>query len=385
MTTGGRTNVLFLLNSLEIGGSESKIVRLANSLAAERGLKVALAYLNGPDTLKSDVSPEVSLVPLHRSGKFSLGAVSRLIKAIRQHGATVMVTVNMYPALYGGLARLRLGKRRLRWIASLNTTDVMNSQMDRRMRLYGPILRRADSILFGAQTQARLWQEKYGIGAPPVPADVLYNGVDLKRFEARAPANIQANVVRPNAPPTRFVVGAVGRLHPEKAHSDLVKAVAMLRARGLDVGALIVGEGSQRPRIEALAAESEISEYIVLAGQQRDVRPFLEQMDVFALTSVAVETFSNAALEAMAKGVPIVTSRIGGMEELIAFGGGLSYPPGDVPALVAALESLLANDEQRRAMATAARSAVVDHFAWSRMVDGFERLLAPTSQAVTGR
>jgi glycosyltransferase involved in cell wall biosynthesis len=379
MDRPARADVLFLLNSLELGGSESKIVRLANSLA-ERGLKVAVAYLSGPETLKAEVSPQVSVVPLHRRGKFSLGAAARLVKAIRHHDTKVLVTVNLYPALYGSIARLRFGRKRLRWIASLNTTDVMNSDMERRMRLYGPILRRADSILFGAQTQARLWREKYRIGAPPVTTDVLYNGVDLKRFDART----QSGTPRSHAPRTRYVVGAVGRLHPEKAHTDLVKAIAMLRARGVDVGALIVGEGSERPRIEALAAESGVRDYVVLAGQQRDVRPFLEQMDAFALTSIAVETFSNAALEAMAKGVPIVTSRIGGMEELIAFGGGLSYPPGDVPALVAVLEGLLSDEDRRRAMASAARRAVVDHFAWSRMVDGFERLLLPMSGPMSG-
>jgi glycosyltransferase involved in cell wall biosynthesis len=371
MSNGGRTDVLFLLNTLEIGGSESKIVRLANSLA-ERGLKVAVAYLNDPETLKPDVSSQVTLIDLERRGKFSLGAVSRLVKAVREHGVEVLVTVNMYPALYGCLARMRLGKKRVRWVASLNTTDVMTRETQRKMRLYGPVLRSADSILFGAQKQAQLWQQQYRIGMPPIPSSVLYNGVDLKRFEARA----SSSTARPNAPRTRYVVGAVGRLHPEKAHTDLVKAIAMLRARGLDVGAMIVGEGSQRARIETLAAESGVKEFVVLAGQQRDVRPFLDQMDVFALTSTGVETFSNAALEAMAKGVPIVTSRIGGMEELIAFGGGLSYPPGDVPALVAALENLLSDEERRRSMANAARQAVVDHFAWGRMVDGFQRLLS---------
>jgi glycosyltransferase involved in cell wall biosynthesis len=366
-------NILFLLNSLTIGGSESKIVRLANSLA-ERGMKVVIAYLNGPETLKPDVSPQVVLVPLERRGRFSFRAASRLIKAIDRHDARVLVTVNLYPALYGVLAKLRFARRRLHWIASLNTTDVMTPNMDRRMQLYAPVLRRADSILFGAQTQARLWREKYRIGAPPVTSDVLYNGVDLKRFEASSGAN-----ERPHSPNTRYVVGAVGRMRPEKAHGDLIKAVAELRGRGLDVGALIVGDGSERRPLEALIESSGMQQYVVLAGQQKDVRPFLEQMDAFALTSTGIETFSNAALEAMAMGVPIVTSRVGGMEELIAFGGGLSYPPGDVLALANALESLLSDEERRRAMATAARRAVVDHFAWSRMVDGFERLLSPTT------
>jgi glycosyltransferase involved in cell wall biosynthesis len=367
-------DVLFLLNSLAIGGSESKIVRLANSLA-ERELRVVIAYLNPPETLKSEVSPQVSLVHLARKGKFSPGAVVRLAKALDRHRARVLVTVNLYPALYGALVRLRFGRKRFRWIASLNTTDVMTRQMERRMRLYGVILRQADSILFGAQTQRRLWREKYRIGAPPVPTDVLYNGVDLKRFDIQP----HAASPRSHAPHTRYVVGAVGRLHVEKAHAHLIEAIALLRSRGVNAGALIVGEGPERTRIESLVAQRGLKDCIVLAGQQRDVRPFLEQMDAFALTSTGVETFSNAALEAMAMGVPVVTSRIGGMEELIAFGGGLSYPPGDVPALAAALESLLSDEARRRGMAAAARRAVVDHFGWPKMVDRFLALLAAST------
>ncbi len=371
-----RADVLFLLNSLAIGGSESKIVRLANSLA-ERGLQVVIAYLNPPETLKPEVSPQVSLVHLARRGKFSPGAVARLAKALDLHRARVLVTVNLYPALYGALVRLRFGRERFRWIASLNTTDVMTRKMERRMRLYGVILRQADSILFGAQTQRQLWREKYRIGAPPIPTDVLYNGVDLKRFDMQP----RAVAPRSHAPPTRYVVGAVGRLNAEKSHVDLVEAIALLRARGVNAGALIVGEGPERARIESLVAQRDLKDYVVLAGQQRDVRPFLEQMDAFALTSTSVETFSNAALEAMAMGVPVVTSRIGGMEELIAFGGGLSYPPGDIAALATALESLLSDEERRRGMAAAARRAVVDHFGWPGMVDRFLALLAaPTAR-----
>jgi glycosyltransferase involved in cell wall biosynthesis len=283
-----------------------------------------------------------------------------------------LVTVNLYPALYGALVRLRFGRRRFKWIASLNTTDVMTARMERRMRLYGMLLRRADSILFGAQTQRRLWGEKYRIGTPPVPSDVLYNGVDVNRFD------IQPHSVRPriHAPPTRYVVGTVGRLRPEKSHVDLIKAIALLRARNIDVGALIVGEGSERASIEREVNARGLKEYIVLAGQQHDVRPCLEEMDAFALTSTGVETFSNATLEAMAKGVPVVTSRVGGMEELIAFGGGVSYPPGDVAALAYALEGVLCDEQRRRGMAAAARRAAVDHFAWPQMVDRFLSLLS---------
>ncbi len=111
----------------------------------------------------------------------------------------------------------------------------------------------------------------------------------------------------------------------------------------------------------------------MLTGAARDVRPQLAQMDIFVLPSRG-ETFSNAALEAMSCGLPVVCSRAGGMEELISYGGGISYDSGDIPRLTAILERLLRDDLERARLARAARQAVIEHFAWDRMIDRFVML-----------
>jgi glycosyltransferase involved in cell wall biosynthesis len=199
---------------------------------------------------------------------------------------------------------------------------------------------------------------------------VLYNGVDAERF---APG------VAPQDPhagrPARFVIGSVGALRVEKAHEHLVRATAELRARGLDVGALIVGEGRERAHIEAEIARCKLEGHVRLAGAAHDVRPFLAQMDVFVLPSIGIETFSNAALEAMAMGVPVVSSAVGGMKELLGRGGGVTYAPGDVASLVDTLRQLLEDDGRREDMGRAARRAVLEHFRWERTVEAFGRLL----------
>lgn len=341
-------------------------MRLANSLA-ERGASVALAYLNLPDTLYEEIRPGIDVLCLGRRGKLSWRALAKLTAAIRQQRSCVLVAVNLYPALYAALARLRLGRERFRLIVSINTTDVMTRSMARRMRLYRWALRRADTLVFGADTQRRLWREQYRLGVDGVALEVLYNGVDTQRFADHG----QSMQPRTAAPRTRFVVGTVGRMRPEKAHIDLIRSIAMLRARGIDAGALIVGDGPERARIEAAIERLGLGEQIVLAGEARDVRPYLAQMDVFTLTSTGVETFSNAALEAMSAGLPLVTSRVGGMEELIAFGGGESYPPGDVHALTERLAGLLGDTARRQQLAAAARHAAVEHFGWQPMVDRF--------------
>jgi glycosyltransferase involved in cell wall biosynthesis len=367
--------VLLLLSTLSLGGSESKFVRLAGSLAA-RGVRVTLAYLNPPEDLLARIDPRVEVIWLQRRGKLSFSALRALIAAIRRGNVSTVVAVNLYAALYGALARLWHGKRRFRLFVSVNTTEFVTERQVRQMRLYRYVLRLADLIIFGAEGQRQLWRERYGLGGPAIATTVLYNGVDTERFAPGAAAQGQARF-----PQTRWLLGTVGRLRPEKAHTHLVQATAELRDAGLDVGAVIVGEGRERARIDAEISRLGLEDQVSLAGSADDVRPYLARMDVFVLPSIGIETFSNAALEAMAMGVPVVSSATGGMEELLSRGGGLTYPPGDVARLVAILRELLTDDERRREMGRAARRAVVEHFRWERAVERFGALLLPSGRA----
>jgi glycosyltransferase involved in cell wall biosynthesis len=366
--------LLFLVPALGLGGSEGKIVRLANSIAA-RGDRVVLAYLNPPVDLLPEVSPTVTVVNLHRQGMLSLSALRRLTDVIQSHGVGTVVSVNLYACLYAWFARLRLGRERFRMLASVNTTEFVSRSESRRMLLYRHALAAADVVIFGAETQRKLWLDRYGIGKLPDRAAVLYNGVDIARFEAGEGLEPPPACVLEAS----HVIGTVGRLRPEKAHVLLVAAVAELRRRGLDVGALIVGDGPERSRIEAEIARYALQAHVHLAGATRDVRPYLAMMDVFVLTSIGVETFSNAALEAMASGLPVVSSAVGGMEELVAFGGGVTYRAGDVKELADRLEDLLRDPRKRADMGQDARRATVEHFSWNGMVEAFSALLRRSS------
>jgi glycosyltransferase involved in cell wall biosynthesis len=357
-----------LLNSLTIGGSETKSVRMANALA-ERGSDVTVAYLNPPEQLRGEISPLVRVVHLRRTGKFSLGALRRLMSTIRERGNPVVLSVNLYPSLYAALARTLLGRDRFRLLMSVNTTEFQARKDARRMPLYRRVLRMADTVIFGAEMQRKLWQERYRIGEGRASTAVLYNGVDTDRFSAPTERGRPMALLE-----TKYIIGTVGKMRPEKAHIDLVAATGALRAQGFDVGCVIVGDGSERARVVEEIERQGLSGFVVLVGETRDVRPHLAQMDLFALTSTSVETFSNAALEAMASGVPVVCSRIGGMEELISHGGGLSYTPGNVPELTAILARLLSDDLERARLSRAARHAAVEHFGWDRMVDRFVML-----------
>ena len=346
-----RKAVLFLLNSLVVGGSERKTVRLANTLVGS-GWDVVLAYLNTPETLLADVDPRVRVVHLRRRGPFSLAALYRLTRTVRSYNVGTIVAVNLYPTLYARFVRPRSGERPLHLVAWINTTEFITRKEAAQMTLYRHVLRHMSKIIFGAYAQQELWRMRYGVGLRPGSSVVLYNGVDIEVFRRE-----RVSPTRPsNWPQARFIVGTVGKLRLEKAHDHLLRAVAQMRERGLDVGAVIVGDGPQRPLLEATAIQLGLNPYVLFAGETRDVRPYLAAFDVFVLTSVAVETFSNAALEAMAMSCPTISSEVGGMRELLRHGGGVSYPAGDIAALRDVLCALLGDDARRKETGCASAS-----------------------------
>lgn len=359
-------SVMFLVNSLNVGGSERKTVRLANALAAGEQ-RVVLAYLDSPETLLSEVHPAVATVNLHRHGKFSMRSLRRLAAVVRERNVATLVAMNLYPALYAVAAGWLCRNLSVRVAACVNTTEFATRKEQLQMLLYRHVLRRADLVVFGAECQRRLWCSRYGLDASSHKATVLYNGVDTSEFaRARvAPAAL-------GQPAGRVMLGTVGALRVEKAQVDLVRAVHELTARGVDVGAVIVGDGPARGQIEREIQRLGVAGRVHLAGTAQDVRPYLAAMDIFVLPSVAVETFSNAALEAMAMSCPVVAAQVGGMEEMLQFGGGMTYPPGEVKSLCELLMPLAANRDARRELGERARQAAERHFSFRRMLSDFE-------------
>ena len=241
------------------------------------------------------------------------------------------------------------------------------------MALYVPLMRRADVIVFGCDYQLRLWVERYRL--PKEKCRYIHNGVDNDHFSARVIALPDADHRAAfGLAPNDFVVGTVGKFRPEKQQGDLIEVVARLRAQGLRAFALIVGGGEKESALKKQAADTGVTDYIRFPGEMRDVRPALAAMDVFVLTSVS-ETFSNAALEVLAMGRPVVLSDVGGAREMVCEGiNGHLYPASDFGQLAAILERLAADPFATRRMGEEARRIAVKHFSLSRMVDEYAAL-----------
>ena len=371
-------DALFVLNNLSVGGSERKTVRVANALQ-ERGGHIGIAYLNAPDTLRSEVQASIPVWCLHRTGKYSFAATTRLREILRRERVATVVSVNSYPALYVAAATRRLPEPP-RTVALMNTTAYRSGERWRR-GLYRRVLGFMDCTVYGCEVQRgiwlprgdRLWQR----------SRVIYNGVEPERFAAITGPGGECRE-RFDIPGRRFVFGTVGRLVAEKNQGVLIDALAKLRERGVDAHLIVVGDGPERDALIRRAALHDVAPWITFTGALSDVRPALAAMEVFVLPSLA-ETFSNAALEAMAMALPVVLTPTGGASEMVGEAEGIILGGADlVDAIVRALHALHADAERRRRMGAAARERVRSVFSWHAMIDAYAALLLDRRGMVHG-
>ena len=368
-------DVLFLLSSLAVGGSERKIARMANRLK-EEGVAVNLACLNAPYTLETTLRRDVPLTKLERRGKFSFAALLRLRQMILRDRPATVVAVNLYQALYVACATFMM-PRRPRIVALVNTSTFRGRRMKK--WLYQAVLSRFDLVVHGSRAQSRFWEDSSTrLAHAREKSTVIYNGVDSTHFDPivafEAAKRLRASLgVKPEA----LLLGSVGRLAPEKNHDVLLTTLRRLRVARVDAHLVIAGNGPLRDQLLRRASALEIADRVHLVGEFEDVRPVLAATDVFVLPSIAVESFSNAALEAMSMGRPVILSDIGGAREMIDDGVegyvvSATELSARLPAIVAAL---YADTRKRLGMGAAARARAVSRFSMAGMAAAYRGLL----------
>jgi glycosyltransferase involved in cell wall biosynthesis len=362
--------VLFVTGSLVHGGAERHSITLANRLA-ERGHECHAAYVRNDPSQLARLRPDVAASCLEAGRYLDFGALGRLRELLERVRPAAVVAANAYAMLYAALALAR-SPVRAPLAVTFHTTLLPDAKEWLKMLYYRPFFWGADALVYVCEAQRRYWQRRL-VGARS--DRVIYNGIDTGHWRLPGPG-VRNGVRRAlGLAEADYVVGLCAVLRPEKNPLQLVDAVARLRAQGAPARALMIGDGPMRPAIEARARALGIAGDVLVAGLQPDVRPFLAASDAVALCSTSVETFSLAALEAMALERPVVLSDIGGAADMVRPGvDGLLFPAGDTGALAGRLAAL-ADPRLRRRMGEAARQTVEARFTERAMVDGYEQLL----------
>jgi glycosyltransferase involved in cell wall biosynthesis len=368
-----RWDALFVLNSLAVGGSETKVIRLCNELH-HRGTRIGVAYLNPPETLRSELNAAIPLFHLNRKGKVSLGALSALQELVREHRPRTLIAVSLYPTLYVNAAA-RLCAMRPRTAALINTSS-FNPGQEWRRTLYTRLLHGLDWVVYGCEAQRELWQPAQNARTAR-NSSVIYNGVDTRRFSIDAAMPGEVCRRRMAIADDAFVIGSVGRLAPEKNQAVLIDVLEAIRLVNPRAHLLLVGDGPMRAELQARCDAKQLRPYVTFAGHQAHVYPWLALMDVFVLPSLYVETFSNAALEAMAMRRPVILSNIAGAAEMIREGvDGFLVEPRELSRRLPHLVERLARDSVlRSSLGRNARMRVELNFSFERMVDHYGDLI----------
>jgi glycosyltransferase involved in cell wall biosynthesis/CelD/BcsL family acetyltransferase involved in cellulose biosynthesis len=248
------------------------------------------------------------------------------------------------------------------------------------------VLRRTGRFVAATIANARAVKEQ-AVRAehlPPATVHVVANGHPRERFAAAADPDLRAAL---GIPVDARVVGLLANLKPLKRQADLVDALAILRTRFPDVHVLLIGTGSESDRKGLLtrAEKAGLAGRVHVHGVTGDVVPVLKHLAVGVLCS-DTEGLSNAILEYLACGLPVVATDVGGNPELVADGEcGILYPVGRVDRLAEHLARLLGDEGLRTRMGAAARARFEGRFALERMVaetvDRYERVLEPPPPA----
>ena len=214
-------------------------------------------------------------------------------------------------------------------------------------------------------------------GYPAGHISSIPTGIDTARF---APGDRLAARARLGLPPDAAVVGIVATLRSWKGHSYLLDAFARLDRD--DVRLLIVGDGPGRPYIERQARELNIHDRVVMPGNQGDVLPWLQSMDIFVLPSYANEAVPQAVMQAMACGLPVISTNIGGIPEAVQHEvTGIMVEPKNIGALTAAMRRLLGDSGLRARLGAAARVVAESRFGLGPMLERMEVLFAGVHSA----
>ncbi|HZR84626.1 MAG TPA: glycosyltransferase [Candidatus Binatia bacterium] len=376
-----RIRVLRVIARLNVGGPALHTVLLTRHLPAERYDSRLVAGSPGPaegDYLALRGISLDRLVRLPELGRELHGArdltalvgLVRLMRELRPH------LVHTHTAKAGALGRLAAIAARVPIVVHTFHGHVFEGYFSRRrtrvfLAIERILARRTDRILTVSESVRRQLLA-LGIGRPE-QVRVVPLGLELDRFgaAARYRGELRRELAIPDDAP---LVGIVARLAPIKAHEVFIAAAARIAQRLPSCRFAIVGDGERRGELECLVAARGLRDRVAFLGWRADLERIHGALDVAVLTS-RNEGSPVALIEAMAAGVAVVATSVGGVPDLIEDGAnGLLVEAGDDAAVAAAVVQLLGDSARRQALASAGRASVLERHSADRLVEDVDAL-----------
>lgn len=374
MTGHSRPLIAHVVFRFDVGGLENGVVNLVNHLPEDRYRHVIVALTEVTDFALRIHRPDVRCIALHKPPGQTWWLYPRLLRLFRELRPAIVHTRNLaalevQPAAWLAGVPVRIHGEHGRDVGDV---DGSNRAYQRVRRLVRPFVQHY--VALSRDLQQYLVDK---VHVPPARITQIYNGVDTQRFHPAAdgPAPIDGC---PFDPARHWIVGTVGRMQAVKDQPTLARAFVRaleqqpaLRAR---VRLVLVGEGPLKAECEAVLDAAGVRDLAWLPGERADVPAVMRGLHAFALPSLA-EGISNTILEAMASGVPVLATAVGGNGDLVEEGAtGSLVPPADVAAMARRLVALADGPARAAAMGRAGRAATEVRFSLRAMVDAYQRV-----------
>ena len=362
-----RPLIAHVVYRFDIGGLENGVVNLINHLPVEAYRHVVIALTEVTDFRQRITRPDVECIALDKPPGQTFKLYPRLYRLFRKLRPAIVHTRNLaalectVPAWAAGVPVRIHGEhgregsdldgrsRKYRWIR----------------RAYRPFVSRYIAL---SQELAGYLRDSVGVEAQRL--ERIYNGVDAEKFHPASQRQPMPGC--PFVDPREWLIGTVGRMQPVK--DTLLLARAFVRALELapqlkdSLRLVLVGDGPLRAEVERVLAAGAAADCTWLAGERNDVAQLLRGLDCFVLPSQS-EGISNVILEAMATGLPVIATAVGGNGELVEHGhNGLLTPAQDVDAMAQCLLELAQAPERARALGQAGRARVEARYSLAAMV-----------------
>lgn len=383
-----RPLVAHVIHHLVTGGLENGLVNLINQLPESRYRHAVICMKDYSDFRRRIRRADVPVYAMHKRAGHDWRtqvALWRLFRELRPaivHGRNLSALDALVPAALAGV-RIRIHGEHGRDERDPDGTDRRLIWM---RRLHAPLV--THYVALNADLENYVTAR---VGVRPQRVTRIYNGVDLARFRPDAAA-ARTSFPAPLRDPACFIAGTVGRMQVVKDHANLARAFVQAVTDDTEarrrMRLVIIGDGPERGEVERILRQAGVQSLVWLAGDRSDVPQLLAGFDLFVLPSRA-EGVSNTILEAMATGLPVLATRVGGNPELVDEGvTGRLVPAADSAALAAALLGYLRDPALGRAQGRAGRVQVERQFSLERMLADYDalytRLLARVHPARAG-
>lgn len=309
-----KKKIIFLIHGLSVGGAETFLINLANTLSDE--FEILIISLSNHNPLIEKIDNKIKVYIFSRKSKFDIKPILLIREIVMGQNISILFSVGFFAYTVSVLSSI-LSFRNIKRFLSYHTTVHRTRKEAWITYFLSFFIRGKDKVITVSENQAIYTSNLLKI--PIESFTTIHNGVNIDFWLPARDQSIR-RVIRENydIPQNSFVIIMTAAFRKEKNHIGALESLAILnKINDKPVYLLLVGGGELELAIKEKIRELDLVQYVKIAGIQKDVRPYYWASDLFTLTSKSVETFSIAALEAMACGLPAVLTNIGGANEMI--------------------------------------------------------------------